>query len=204
MMNKRIDITLDCPEDTSVNFFTVPNKYLKSNYIRSFQDEMTELAIDRSFSGTDLRILLAIIGNLEYDNIFSLSQRELGEIIKIDKVEISKTFKKLCLKGYLKPVKKIGRQNVYIFNPNVVFKSKAKNLKDLKHAWDKEVIPNTQNKPIDINSDLEPDLEDKLDYRVSQLSQQFGVPQSKVRQIILSLVDRALENEEQEKSEIPY
>ena len=204
MMNKRINITLDCPEDTSVNLFTVSNKYLRSNYIRSFQHEMTELAIDRSFSGTDLRILLAIMGNLGYDNIFSLSQKELGEIVQIDKVEISKTFKKLCSKGYLKPVKKIGRQNVYIFNPNVVFKSKARNLKELKHAWDKETIPNTQNIPIDINSDLEPDLEDKLDDKVLQLSQQFSIPQSKVRQIILSLVDQALESEEQEELEVPY
>ncbi len=203
-MNKRIDITLNCPEDTSVNLFTVSNKYLKSNYIRSFQDEMTELAIDRSFSGTDLRVLLAIMGNLDYDNIFSLSQKELGEIVQIDKVEISKTFKKLCSKGYLKPVKKIGRQNVYIFNPNVAFKSKAKNLKDLKHAWDNKIIPNTQNSPVDIDTDLEPDLEDKLDHKVSQLSQRFGIPQSKVRQVILSLVDQALESEEQEESEIPY
>ncbi len=204
MMNKRINITLDCPEDTSVNLFTVPNKYLKSNYIRSFQDEMTELAIDRSLTGTDLRILLAIMGNLGYDNIFSLSQKELGEIVQIDKVEISKTFKKLCSKGYLKPVKKIGRQNVYIFNPNVVFKSKARNLKELKHAWDKEIIPSTQNTPVDIDKDLEPDLEDKLDDKVSELSQRFGISQSKVRQMILSLVGQALESEEQEESEIPY
>jgi len=204
MMNKRINITLDCPEDTSVNLFTVPNKYLKSNYIRSFQDEMTELAIDRSLTGTDLRILLAIMGNLGYDNIFSLSQKELGEIVQIDKVEISKTFKKLCSKGYLKPVKKIGRQNVYIFNPSVVFKSKARNLKELKHAWDKEIIPSTQNTPVDIDKDLEPDLEDKLDDKVSELSQRFGISQSKVRQMILSLVGQALESEEQEESEIPY
>ena len=204
MMNKRINLTLDCPEDTSVNLFTVPNKYLKSNYIRSFQDEMTELAIDRSLTGTDLRILLAIMGNLGYDNIFSLSQKELGEIVQIDKVEISKTFKKLCSKGYLKPVKKIGRQNVYIFNPNVVFKSKARNLKELKHAWDKEIIPSTQNTPVDIDKDLEPDLEDKLDDKVSELSQRFGISQSKVRQMILSLVGQALESEEQEESEIPY
>ena len=91
-----------------------------------------------------------------------------------------------------------------MFNPSVAFKSRAKNLKELKHAWDKAVLPNTQKSPIDIDLDLEPDLEDKLDDRVSKLSQQFGVPRSKVKQIILSLVDRALKNEEQEESELPY
>ena len=80
-------------------------------------------------------------------------------------------------------------------NPNVVFKSRAKNLKELKHAWDKETIPNTQKSPIDVDLDLEPDLEDKLDDKVLELSQQFSVPKSKVRQIILSLVNQALDNE---------
>ncbi len=91
-----------------------------------------------------------------------------------------------------------------MFNPSVAFKSRAENLKELKRAWDKETIPNTQKFPVDIDLDLEPDLEDKLDDKVSQLSQKFDVPPSKVRQIILSLVDQALESEEQEKSEVPY
>ncbi len=124
--------------------------------------------------------------------------------LSISQADISKSIKKLISKGYLQVVDKIGRRNIYMVNPNVVFKSRAKNLKELKHAWDKETIPNTQKHPIDIDLDLKPDLENKLDDKVSQLSQQFGVPQSKVRQIILSLVDQALETEEQEKSDIPY
>ena len=85
-----------------------------------------------------------------------------------------------------------------MFNPSVAFKSKAKNLKELKQAWDKKIIPSTQKHPIDTDTDLEPDLEDKLDDKVEKLSQQFGIPQSKVRQIILSLVDQALTSEEEE------
>ena len=49
-------------------------------------------------------------------------------------------------------------------------KNRAKNLKEL----------------------LETDLEDKLNSKVDQLSKQFNIPQSKVRQIILSLVDQTL------------
>ena len=91
-----------------------------------------------------------------------------------------------------------------MFNPSIAFKSRAKNLKELKKAWDKETVPNTQNRPIDIDTDLEPDLEDKLDYKVKQLSQQFGVSQSKVRQILLSLVDQALTSDAQEELDLPY
>ena len=97
----------------------------------------------------------------------------------------------------------IGRRNIYMFNPSVAFKSRAKNLKELKQAWNSQTLPNTQNRPIDTDTDLEPDLEDKLDDKVEQLSQQFDIPQSKVRQMILSLVSQALSSDDEEL-ELPY
>ncbi len=202
MVNRKIEIYH--PEDTVINVYPKPAKYLKSDYFRGFSEEVIALSKDKDLSGNDLRVFLAIIGNLGYDNIVNISQNELGSQSDIHQQHISKSLKKLISKGYLQIVEKIGRRNIYMVNPNVVFKSRAKNLKDLKHAWDKAVLPNTQKSPIDIDLDLEPDLEDKLDDRVSKLSQQFGVPRSKVKQIILSLVDRALKNEEQEELELPY
>ena len=203
-MNRRVKLEITCPNDTSLNVFTQPKKYLKHKYIRFFQDDLISTANDRDFNGTDLRVLLTALGNLDYDNKLIISHAKLGEQIGIKQQEITKSFKKLVKKGYIEVVDTIGRQNVYMFNPDIALKSKAKNLKDLKRAWDKKILPNTEKSPIDIDKDLEPDLEDKLDDKVSQLSQKFDVPQSKVRQIILSLVDQALESEEQEESEIPY
>ncbi len=202
MVNRRIEIYH--PEDTVINVYPKPAKYLESDYFRGFSEEVIALSKDKDLSGNDLRVFLAIIGNLGYDNIVNISQNELGKQSDIHQQHISKSLKKLISKGYLKVVDKIGRRNIYMVNPNVVFKSRAKNLKELKYAWDKKTIPNTQKLPVDIEKDLEPDLEDKLDDKVSELSQQFSVPQSKVRQIILSLVNQALESEEQEESEIPY
>ena len=202
MVNRKIEIHY--PEDTVLNVYPKPAKYLKNSYFRCFSDEVIALGKDKGLSGNDLRVFLVIIGNLGYNNIVNISQNELASQSNIRQQDISQSIKKLISKGYLQIVEKIGRRNIYMVNPNVVFRSRAKNLKDLKHAWDKAVLPNTQKSPIDIDLDLEPDLEDKLDDRVSKLSQQFGVPRSKVKQIILSLVDQALKNEEQEESELPY
>ncbi len=202
MMNRKVEVYY--PEDTVVNVYPKPVKYLKDAYARYFLDEVVALAVDKDFSGNDLRVLLAIIGNIGYENILNLSQQELGKQLNIDRAAVTRAIKKLISKGYLQVVDTIGRQNIYQFNPNVAFRSRAKNYKNLCRAWDSKTIPNTQNCPVDIDNDLEPDLEDKLDDKVSELSQQFGVPQSKVRQIILSLVNQALESEEQEESEIPY
>lgn len=196
--NKKLEVYY--PEDSVVNIFAKPGKYLKDSYARYFMNEMLGLAIDKDFSGNDLRVFLGILANLGYENTLNISQQELADQLSIDRSATGKSIKKLISKGYLEIVDTVGRQNVYMLNPNVAFKSRAKNLKELKRAWDKETIPNTQKCPVDIDSDLEPDLEDKLDDKVSELSQKLGVPQSKVRQIILSLVDQALENREQEES----
>ncbi len=201
-MDNKVEVQY--PKDMVVNIYPKPVKYLKDAHTRLFSDEALGLAVDKELSATDFRVLLGIIGNLSYENLVNISQQELEKQLSISQANISKSVKKLISKGYLQIVDKIGRRNIYMVNPNVVFRSRAKNLKELKYAWDKKAIPNTQKSPIDIDKDLEPDLEDKLDDKVSELSQQFGVPQSKVRQIILSLVGQALESEEQEESEIPY
>ena len=202
-MSKRVNLEITCPDNSNLNVFTQPKRYLKHEHIRFFQDEMISTANDRDLNGTDLRVLMTALGNLSYDNKLMLSHAKLGEQIGIKQQEVTKSFKKLLNKGYIEIIDTIGRQNIYMFNPSVAFKSKAKNHKELKNAWDKKTIPNPQRYPIDIDTDLEPGLEEKLDDKVEQLSQQFGVPQSKVRQIILSLVDQALIPEEEEL-DLPY
>ncbi len=201
-MNKKAEIYY--PEDTVLNLFTKPGKHLKDSHARVFLEEMIALGMDKDLSGNDFRVLLAIIGNIGYENKINISQQELGNQLDIHQARISKSLKKLISKGYLQVIDTIGRQNIYQFNPNVAFRSRAKNLKELKQAWDKATFPDTQKSPIDIDTDLEPNLEDKLDHKVEQLSQQFGVPQSKVRQIILCLVDQTLASENQEELEVSY
>lgn len=203
-MNRRVNLEISCPDDSNVNVFTQPKKYLKQEYIRLFQDEMISAANDRELNGTDFRVLITVLGNLDYDNKLIISHAKLGEQIGIKQQEVTKSFKKLVNKGYIEVINTIGRQNVYMFNPGVAFKSKAKNFKQLKQFWNKTGISNSQNLSTDIDPDLDIDLEDKLEDKVVQFSQQFGVPQSKVRQIILSLVNQALEPEAQENSQLPY
>lgn len=202
MRSKKLEIYY--PEDSVVNVFAKPGKYLKDDYARYFLSEMLSLAVDKDFSGNDLRVFLAILANLDYENTLNISQQKLADQLNIDRSAIGKSIKRLISKGYLQVVDTAGRQNIYQFNPHIAFRSRAKNYKDLCRAWDKETLPSTQKYPIDLDDDLDIDLEDKLDDKVSQLSQQFGVPQSKVRQIILSLVNQALEPKVQTSPELPY
>ena len=201
MADNRVEICY--PKEAVLNIFTAPNRYLKDSYARVFLNEVTALARDKDLSHTDFRVFMSIIGHLDYKNIVNVSQKDLGIELNIKQPNVAKSIKNLINKGYLEVIDTIGRQNVYMVNPNVVFRTRAKNLKELKHAWDKQIVPNTEKYPIDVDTDLEPDLEDKLDDKVSQLSKQFDLPASKVRQMILSLVNQALSSEDEEL-ELPY
>ena len=57
-VNKKLEVYY--PEDSVVNIFAKPGKYLKDDYARYFMSEMLGLAIDKDFSGNDLRVFLAI------------------------------------------------------------------------------------------------------------------------------------------------
>ena len=200
MVSKKLEVYY--PEDSLINIFAEPKKYLKNDYARHFSSEMLGLAIDKELSGNDLRVLLAILANLGFENIVNISQQELSEQLNINRPAVAKSLKKLISKKYLEIIDNIGRRNIYMFNPSVAFKSRAKNLRELKEAWNDQRLPNTEKYPVDIDTDLEPDLENKLDDRVEQLSKQFNIPQDKVRQMILSLANRALTSDQD--VELPY
>ncbi len=200
-MDRKLEVYYS--EDSVVNIFAQPRKYLKDDYARCFLEEIEYLALDKDFTGTDFRVLMVIIANLDFNNKVNISQKQLGEKLNIQRQEVTKSVKKLISKEYLHIIDKIGRQNIYMLNPYFIFKSRAQNLKELKQAWNEERLPDTQKHPIDIDSDLEPGLEDKLDMKVEQLSKQFDIPKSKVRQMILSLVDQTLSSNDEEV-ELPY
>ena len=80
-MNRKLEIYY--PEDSVVNVFTKPSKYLKNDHARYFMSEILGLAVDKDFSGNDLRVFLAILANLGYENNLNISQQELADQLGI-------------------------------------------------------------------------------------------------------------------------
>ena len=201
-MDRKLEIYY--PEDSMVSVFTKPRKRLKHDHARYFLSETLSLATDKDFSGNDLRVALSILSNLGYVNILNISQQTLSNQLSIDRSAVGKSIKKLISKGYLQVTHTVGRQNIYQFNPHIAFRSRAKNHKHLCHCWDEKKVADTRQLSTNLDIDLDADLEEKLDDKVKQLSQEFTVPASKVRQIILSLAKQTLEPEAQDETELPY
>jgi len=136
-MNRKLEIYYS--DDCNVNISTPPKRHLKKEYGRYFDKEIIDIASNKNLNGTDLRVFLCIVGNLEYENILNISQKKLGEILGIGRKEISKSINKLIKEEYLQIIDKVGRQNIYKFNPNIAFKSRAKNHKDLCNEWQEDI-----------------------------------------------------------------
>ncbi len=185
-MNRKLEIYYS--EDSVVNVYAKEKKYLKDNYARCFLNEITNIASDKELNGTDLRVLLGIIGHLEYENILNISQKKLGEIIKIPRQEITKSIKKLISKNYLQIIDKIGKQNIYKLNPKIAFKSRAKNYKDLCNDWKED---NSQFKENESNNPDE-SLQNKFDKKINEISKKFDIEKEKAKDILFSVLNEGL------------
>jgi DNA-binding MarR family transcriptional regulator len=130
-------ITIEVPQDVHAVFYSWEKRHLrgKGNYIRVFQDVLLEMAKDRELNLTDHRVLLLILTKLGYENFFSLSQTEMGELLGINQANISRSLQKLEQRGFITLLDTPGRKKVYMVNPHIVFKTKAKDLKELEEDW---------------------------------------------------------------------
>ena len=75
MKDRRVEISVSCPDDVTVNPGIFPKKHNEMEYSRIFHDEVVRLAVDRELTATDFRVLLGILGHLDYDNFLNMSQK---------------------------------------------------------------------------------------------------------------------------------
>jgi len=195
-MNRKLEIYYS--DDSNVNISTSPKKHLKKEYGRYFEEEIINIASNKNLNGTDLRVFLCIIGNLEYENILNISQKKLGEMLGIGKKEISKSINKLIKEEYLQIIDKIGRQNIYKFNPNIVFKSRAKNHKQLQDDWkaDNNQFENDQSN----NADKK--FQNKFDKKINEISKKFDIEKEKAKDILFSFLNE--ESNITDVKDLPY
>ena len=135
-------LKIEYPEDKQIVISTKLKKYLKSDYVRAFQEGLSEIVRDKDLSGEDVRIFFGIIANLEYENIFRMSLAALSKELGIDRSNISKSVSRLVQKNYLMKIDSQGKINHYMADPRIIFKSRASNLNGVLDLWDD--LPQTQ------------------------------------------------------------
>ena len=135
-MNNRI-IQIECPEDgNTVVVNNINKKYLKSDYVRAYQEGLLELAIDSDLAGDDLRVFLGLLASVDYENVFNLSLTALAKKLNMARPSVSRAIAKLIKKRYLSKVDSQGQVNHYMVDPRIAFKTRASKFNKVLDTWD--------------------------------------------------------------------
>lgn len=89
--------------------------------------QLTTLANDLNHSET--RVFLIMLAYLDYENLFSVRQSKLGEMLGMKQPLVSRSLKGLLDKGVLLEGEKDGQCKTYRLNPNYGWRGTAKNHK---------------------------------------------------------------------------
>ena len=128
-------------------------KIRNERWFMTFQDSLEIIATDADLTGQTLKVMLLLMGNLEFENYITIKQVSIAEKLKIDKADVSKAMKLLVDKSIILKVKE-GTTTGYKLNPNYGWKGKVENRKEAQTKME-------ENKIIDFPSAPEsPELPD--------------------------------------------
>ena len=99
--------------------------------VYGIQDAFEELAKDREITNEPRRVLDYMFSKLDFENFIQLSQKEIIEILGINKSNVSKAIKLLTKKTDCIGRSKVGRSRCYR-QPNYGWKGKVKNLQEYR------------------------------------------------------------------------
>lgn len=99
---------------------------VKDEFVLLFAANLQTLLVNDKLTLMELKILLTIVKFSQYKNVFNVTQKVIAENAKVEKGNVSRTFRKLKEKGYLLHDPKTG---VDFVNPYLFLKGSVKEFK---------------------------------------------------------------------------
>ena len=128
---------IECESDKKIVAREVTSTKLHSDYVRAFQEGLLEIICDKDLTGDDIRVFLAIMSHMEFDNKFTMPLGHLAEAIGIKRQNVSKSVKKLLEKQYLNRDGNQGQVNHYMIDPRIIIRARNFNYTSIVERWDK-------------------------------------------------------------------
>lgn len=109
------------------------------DFLFMFQSNaLTKLALNENLQGNDFRLLLVLFEYLDFENLISITQKQLAGIMGIPQPHISVSLDRLIKEGILDK-QKHGNRNVYKLNSSYAWKGRAAAYNDAeKHKKEME------------------------------------------------------------------
>ena len=130
MAEKRVSsVDLDTGEILEYSLVAVQRKIpngFAGGWLAMALDALDMLAAS-DLRGDDLRVLLALLGRLDFENLIQLEQVAIAERLGMQKPHVSRSIKRLIALGCLLEGPKIGRSRTYRLNPAYGWRGSSKN-----------------------------------------------------------------------------
>ena len=99
--------------------------YGKGGWLAVAQEALLRIVQDKDITQEPMRVFVYLCARLEFENFIRVSQKEIGEALKMDKSKVSKSIKLLESKGILLRGPKVGLSYTYRLNPKYGYKGDA-------------------------------------------------------------------------------
>jgi DNA-binding MarR family transcriptional regulator len=105
---------------------------IAEGWVMTFQDAFVRLAADKTIKQEQMRVLLYLIGRLDFENWIHVPQVEISEKLDIAAPNVSRAIAALTAKGLLSRGPKLGRVATLRLSLNVGWKGRVRSLQDAR------------------------------------------------------------------------
>ena len=128
-MRRVTQIDLETGEDLG-GFVAVIRPKRKSSFQRHFtMNQAALLTIANELNHDQMRVLVALLADLDYENYIQVAQIDIAEALNMQKTHVSRAVKNLLEFGIVIEGPKIGRSKTYRLNPQFGWKGTVTNHK---------------------------------------------------------------------------
>jgi hypothetical protein len=107
---------------------TPVNPKFKKEWLAMFQESLELISADKDLSGYTLRVFLALLARLDFENYICIPHTNIASITRIARPHVSKAISLLVEKEIIFKREGIGNINAYKLNPNIGWKGKVTNF----------------------------------------------------------------------------
>ena len=119
-----------------------PRLKIKERYMLLFQDAFQKLAADREIRGETLRVLMALIAKLDFDNYLNFSQRQLAREMNLHQPAVARGMQQLIERGLvLKGPPGENKRSTYRLSHNLAWRGRVRSLEEARQKRRREVQP---------------------------------------------------------------
>jgi predicted transcriptional regulator len=128
-MKRITQIDLETGEDLG-GFVAVIRPRQKSSFQRHFtMNQAALITIANELNHDQMRVLMALLADLDYENYIQIAQIDIAEALKMQKTHVSRAIKNLLEFGIIMEGPKVGRSKTYRLNPQFGWKGTVTNHK---------------------------------------------------------------------------